>query len=99
MDGSAKKAGDWQAKIEYVSLEKDAIWDELADDQGGAFGVNSTTSAYGTGTNFEGVIVQGKYNLYDNVQTALSLWFTESEDGASSSEDNTRLQADLIFKF
>ena len=97
--GNAKKAGDWQAKIEYVSLEKDAIWDELADDQGGAFGVNSTTSAYGTGTNFEGVIVQGKYNLYDNVQTALSLWFTESEDGASSSEDNTRLQADLIFKF
>jgi len=97
--GNAKKAGDWQAKVEYVSLEKDAIWDELADDQGGAFGIDSTSTGYGTGTNFEGVIFQGKYNLYDNVQTALSLWFTESEDGASSSDDNTRLQADLIFKF
>ena len=29
--GSAKKAGQWEAKIEYRELEKDAVWDELSD--------------------------------------------------------------------
>ena len=29
--GSAKKAGQWEAKYEFRSLEADAVWDELAD--------------------------------------------------------------------
>ena len=96
--GSAKKAGQWEAKIEYRSLEKDAVWDELTDSDFGAFGANGSVDTYKSGTNVEGTIVQGKYMIYDNVQTALTLLTTESEDGTDG-ETNNRIQADIIFKF
>ena len=96
--GSAKKAGQWEAKIEYRSLEKDAVWDELTDSDFGAFGANGTVDTYKSGTNVEGTILQGKYMIYDNVQTALTLLTTESEDGTDG-ETNNRIQADIIFKF
>ena len=96
--GSAKKAGQWEAKIEYRSLEKDAVWDELTDSDFGAFGANGSVDTYKSGTNVEGTILQGKYMIYDNVQAALTLLTTESEDGTDG-ETNNRVQADIIFKF
>ena len=95
--GSAKKAGQWEAKYEFRSLEADAVWDELADSDFGAFGA-ATANSFGSGTNVEGTVLQGKYMVYDNVQAALTWMHTESEDGTDD-ESNNRMQADLIFKF
>ena len=96
--GNAKKAGQWEAKIEYRSLEKDAVWDDLADSDFGAFGVGGTLDEFKSGTNVEGTVIQGKYMLYDNVQAVLTFRATESEDGTDG-ESNNRIQGDLIFKF
>ena len=95
--GSAKKAGQWEAKYEFRSLEADAVWDELADSDFGAFGA-ATANSFGSGTNVEGTVLQGKYMVYDNVQAALTWMHTESEDGTDD-ESNNRIQADLIFNF
>lgn len=100
--GSAKTAGQWEAKFEYRSLEADAVWDELADSDFGAFGASAASgdaNEFKSGTNVEGSILQGKYMIYDNVQAVLTFMFTESEDGVNNDQDNTRVQADLIFKF
>ena len=95
--GSAKKAGQWEASLGYRSIERDAIWDDLGDSDFGAWGAN-TANSYGSGTNVEGLRLQGKYMIYDNVQVALTVYDTESEDGTDD-ESNNRVQADLIFKF
>jgi len=96
--GSAKKAGQWEAKIEYRSLEKDAVWDDLVDSDFGAFGAGGTADEFKSGTNVEGAIFQFKYMIYDNVQTAVTLFTTESEDGTDGESSNS-IKADLIFKF
>jgi len=96
--GSAKKAGQWEAKIEYRRLEKDAAWDDLAHSDYGAFGAGGTVDEFKSGTHVEGTVLQGKYMLYDNVQAALTFMNTESEDGTDG-ESNNRIQADFIFKF
>ncbi len=96
--GSAKKAGQWEAKIEYRSLEKDAVWDDLTDSDFGAFGAGGTADEFKSGTNVEGTILQFKYMIYDNVQTAVTLFTTESEDGTDGESSNS-IKADLIFKF
>ncbi len=97
--GSAKKAGQWETKFEYRSIEKDAVWDDLAHSDFGAFGAGGTADEFKSGTNVEGIILQGKYMIYDNVQFALTWMHTESEDGVADDESNNRIQADLIFKF
>ena len=97
--GSAKKAGTWEAKIEHRSIEADAAWEGLMHSDFGAFGAaGGSATGFGSGTNVEGYIVQGKYNLYENVQFALTWLHTESEDGTDG-DDNNRFQADIIFKF
>ena len=97
--GSAKKAGQWESKLEYRSIEKDAVWDDLGDSDFGAWGAGGTANEFKSGANVEGFILQGKYMIYDNVQFALTWLHTESEDGVADDESNNRIQADLIFKF
>ena len=69
----------------------------MTDSGFGAFGA-ATANSFGSGTNVEGTVLQGKYMVYDNVQAALTWMHTESEDGTDD-ESNNRIQADLIFKF
>ena len=96
--GSAKKAGQWEAKIEYRSFEADAFWDELAESEFGAIGVKAANE-YATGTNTEGFVIQGKYNIYSNVQAALTWTHSKAETSTYDDESNNRVQLDLIFKF
>jgi len=96
--GSVKKAGEWEAKIEYRSIEADAIWDELASSDFGAIGVKAANE-YKGGTNTKGFIIQGKYNIYSNVQAALTWTHSEAETSTYDDESNNRVQLDLIFKF
>ena len=96
--GSAKKAGQWEAKIEYRSFEADAFWDELAESEFGAIGVKAANE-YATGTNTEGFVIQGKYNIYSNIQVVLAWRHTEAETSVHDDESNNFFQADLIFKF
>ena len=96
--GSAKKAGQWEAKIEYRSLEADAFWDEFAESEFGAIGVKAANE-YAIGTNTEGFVIQGKYNIYSNIQVVLAWRHTEVETSVHDDESNNFFQADLIFKF
>ena len=96
--GSAKKAGQWEAKIEYRSFEADAFWDEFAESEFGAIGVKAANE-YATGTNTEGLVIQGKYNIYSNIQVVLAWRHTEAETSVHDDESNNFFQADLIFKF
>ena len=96
--GSAKKAGQWEAKIEYRSLEADAFWDEFAESEFGAIGVKAANE-YATGTNTEGLVIQGKYSIYSNIQVVLAWRHTEAEASVYDDESNNFFQADLIFKF
>ena len=95
--GKAKAAGSWEAKLEYRNIEKDATWDEMSDSDFGAVGV-ATANTFSGGTNIKGTVLQGKYQLYSNVQAAVTWFHTKSEDGTDD-ESNNRMQADLIFKF
>jgi len=96
--GSAKKAGQWEAKIEYRSFEADAFWDEFAESEFGAIGVKAANQ-YAVGTNTEGLVLQGKYNIYNNIQVILAWRHTEAETSVYDDESNNFFQADLIFKF
>jgi len=96
--GSAKKAGQWEAKIEYRSFEADAFWDEFAESEFGAIGVKAANE-YAVGTNTEGLVIQGKYNIYSNIQVVLAWRHTEAETSVYDDESNNFFQADLIFKF
>tara|TARA_B100001123_G_scaffold410890_1_gene506528 strand:+ start:57 stop:1274 length:1218 start_codon:yes stop_codon:yes gene_type:complete len=95
--GKAKAAGSWEAKLEYRNIEKDATWDEMSDSDFGAVGV-AAANTFSGGTNIKGTVLQGKYQLYSNVQAAVTWFHTKSEDGTDD-ESNNRFQVDLIFKF
>jgi hypothetical protein len=96
--GSAKKAGQWEAKIEYRSFEADAFWDELAESEFGAIGVKAANE-YAVGTNAEGFVIQGKYKIYSNVHAILAWRRTEAENSVFDDESNNFFQLDFVFEF
>jgi len=96
--GSAKKAGQWEAKIEYRSFEADAFWDEFAESEFGAIGV-AAANTYAVGTNTEGFVIQGKYKIYSNVHAILAWRRTEAENSVYDDESNNFFQLDFVFEF
>jgi hypothetical protein len=81
----AKEPGSWEFGYNYRDLEADAVL--------GAF---SDSDFIGGGTDGKGHEVGVKYQLYKNIQAALSYFVNERDD---DNDDYRRLQADLIFKF
>jgi hypothetical protein len=97
--GNAKKRGEWQVSYEFRNLEADSLWDQLADDDFGAFGTrNNGTNGYYNGTNARGHVIQGKYGITDFLSLNLSYFATEA---INSSVDKTtrRFRVDLIWSF
>ena len=103
--GSAKKAGEWEIGYEWRHLEQDSAWAGLTDSDFGAFGARNVTgnngNKYYTGTNVEGSLIKGRYQLYDNVKLGFGWGITAAIKNDVSGTDKTthRFSFDVIFSF
>ncbi len=92
--GSAKKAGQWQAGVEYRYIEAAAYTPNLSDSD---FGKNST--------NQEGLVAKYKYMATDFLSYGVTAFLTDSIDDsdywgdAISKGKTTMLQVDAAIKF
>ena len=103
--GSAKKPGEWEIGYEWRHLEQDSTSHGLSDSDFGAFGVRNVTGSdgnkYYNGTNVEGSLIKGRYQLYDNVKLGFGWGITEAIKNDVSGTDKTthRFSFDVIFSF
>jgi len=103
--GSAKKAGEWEIGYEWRHLEQDSTWHGLTDSDFGAFGARniagSNGNKYYNGTNVEGSLIKGRYQLYDNVKLGFGWGITDAIKNDVSGTDKTthRFSFDVIFSF
>jgi len=103
--GSAKKAGEWEIGYEWRHLEQDSTWHGLTDSDFGAFGARNVTgnngNKYYNGTNVEGSLIKGRYQLYDNVKLGFGWGITDAIKNDVSGTDKTthRFSFDVIFSF
>jgi hypothetical protein len=103
--GSAKKAGEWEIGYEWRHLEQDSTWHGLTDSDFGAFGARNVTGSNGNkyynGTNVEGSLIKGRYQLYDNVKLGFGWGITDAIKNDVSGTDKTthRFSFDVIFSF
>jgi hypothetical protein len=103
--GSAKKAGEWEIGYEWRHLEQDSTWHGLTDSDFGAFGARNVTgnngNTYYNGTNVEGSLIKGRYQLYDNVKLGFGWGITDAIKNDVSGTDKTthRFSFDVIFSF
>jgi hypothetical protein len=103
--GSAKKAGEWEIGYEWRHLEQDSAWAGLTDSDFGAFGARNVAlgngNKYYNGTNVEGSLIKGKYQLYDNVKLGFGWGITDAIKNDVSGTDKTthRFSFDVIFSF
>jgi len=103
--GSAKKAGEWEIGYEWRHLEQDSTWHWLTDSDFGAFGARNVSgndgNKYYNGTNVEGSLIKGRYQLYDNVKLGFGWGITDAIKNDVSGTDKTthRFSFDVIFSF
>ena len=96
--GGNKKQGEWQVAYQYKYLEADAVWDALTDSDWGL-----------GGTDREGHVVSGTYNVRDWWQLGVKALVTDKISSRANSAQNTRgnvsddyllrVQMDTVFKF
>ena len=103
--GSAKKAGEWEIGYEWRHLEQDAVWHGLTDSDFGAFGARNVSGSNGNkyynGTNVEGSLIKGRYQLYDNVKLGFGWGITDAikNDVSGTNKTTHRFSFDVIFSF
>lgn len=91
----AKKPGSWQFKAGYREVESDAVFAGLSD-----------SDFIDGGTGGKGWELAYKYQLTKNMYTAFTYFINDRDrrvatdaSGGAGSENFTRFQADLVFKF
>lgn len=91
--GQNKKKGDWSVKYIYAIVQANALPGTLVD---ATFGF----------ANRRGHVLQGSYNILDNLTAGLNIYFVEpifsptTTSGSTAFEDKTTtVQAELIWKF
>ncbi len=104
----------WDLSYRYEYLESDAWYDQLVDDDNGAFypGVNfQANSSYGYfgGTNIKGHMIKLNYSFTDSLTFSATCYLTDliSLQGLSASPDvpnartsaTLRIMADVMWKF
>jgi hypothetical protein len=95
MFGQAAKKGQWQIAYQYRHVEADAVFDSLTDDD------------FGGGTDRQGHVVKGAYNVRDWWSLGFAVYLTEKISDRTGShtqsglngENQTRLFVDTMFKF
>jgi hypothetical protein len=102
--GKAGKKGQWQIAYRYQRLDADAWYEELVDDDNGAFyGVAPTGGAAGFrgGTNVKGHQVQAIYSLFDSMNFTVTYYRNQliNPSPAGSESSSGHLMVDLNWKF
>jgi hypothetical protein len=104
--GKAGKKGLWEVSYKYERLESDAIYEELPDDDFGAFYQagfpNSGNGAgYRGGTNVKGHVVKLNYNFTDHMNLAFTYYRSELivPNPAASVSASSHFMVDLMWKF
>src|ERR1051325_8130590 len=104
--GKAGKKGLWEISYKYERLEGDAIFEELPDDDFGAFyQTGFTNSGFGAGyrggTNVKGHVVKLVYNFTDAMNLSFTYYLTElivpNPPGSQSASGH--MMVDLMWKF
>jgi hypothetical protein len=103
--GKAGKKGQWDLTYRWKYLEGDAWYEELVDDDFGAF-YETAPDAGGSagfcgGTNVRGHIVKANYSITDSFTIGATVFFTDLIHPSPAGSDSafTRLQVDAIWKF
>ena len=95
MFGQAAKKGQWQIAYQYRHVEADSVFDSLTDDD------------FGGGTDRQGHVVKGLYNVRDWWSLGFAVYLTEKISDRTGAHSNpglngqtqTRLFVDTMFKF
>ena len=93
----AKAPGSWELSYQYRRLEADSLWDNWADSDYGAYGVNGTANEHKTGTNVRGHVIKAKYQVNSAMQAAAAYYIGKAIK--TPSDSTSRIQLDLIWKF
>ena len=104
--GKAGKKGAWEVGYRFERLEADAWYEELVNDDFGAFAQNAPlnsglTGGYRAGTNVRGHIAKASYSPADAFTLSVSYYFTELVHTipAGSESQTGRLLVDATWKF
>ena len=112
--GRAGKRGTWEVSSCYKWLGADSIWEEVEDDDFGAywasvagrnFGVSNDAPGYYTGTNVRGFVTRFSYSPTDALTLSLKWYLTELIDvpvvaPAVDGESRVhRFQVDAMLRF
>ena len=106
--GKAGRKKAWEINYRYQSLEADAWFDALVDDDNGAYYAAGNPQMAGTGkasgwfggTNVKGHLFQGTYNFTDFVNVTFTYYMNEliiNTPGKNS--DSGHFMADIMWKF
>jgi hypothetical protein len=104
--GKSGKKGTWDISYRYQSLEANAWWDQIVDDDNvAAFPTSLTTAGFAGGTNVKGHLIKFNYSITD----ALTFTFTcyanslinPALTGFASTQktDAVHAMADIMWKF
>jgi hypothetical protein len=112
--GKAGKKGQWEAAYQYRYLAANAWYEELTDDDFGAYyqaeqpnagfinpNTNPLGAGYAGGTNIRGHVAKVSYSLSDSLTFSVTYYkdILINENPAGSNSSMTHLLADLMWKF
>jgi hypothetical protein len=112
--GKAAKRGTWEVSSCYKYLGANAIWEEVVDDDFGAywasvtganFNIANDAAGYYTGTNVRGLVTKLAYSPTDALTLSFKWYLTELIDvptvapGVDVESRANRFQVDAVLKF
>jgi hypothetical protein len=106
--GKSGKKHTWDISYRYEYLEADAIYDQLVDDDNGAYYQNAPTGGavgYYGGTNLKGSLIKANYSITDSLTFTFSCFLNDLINpglNASAGEPKSgavHAMADLMWKF
>jgi len=110
--GKAGTKHTWDLSYRYEYLEADATYDQLVDDDNGAYyqhAPNGGAAGWYGGTNVKGHLIKANYSITDSLTLSFTCFLNElispslnTPAGANHGEPNnsaTHLMADLMWKF
>ncbi len=105
--GKSGTKGTWDITYRYEYLEADATYDQLVDDDNGAYYQNAPVGGkvgYYSGTNVKGHLFKANYSFTDSLTLTFSCFLNQliSSNPGGISEPNNKamhVQADMTWKF
>ena len=109
MFGKSGTKHTWDISYRYEYLQADAVYDQLADDDNGAYYQNAPVGGaigYYGGTNLKGHLIKANYSITDALTLSLTCYLNQlinpalNTAGAGESNNSAlHVMADLMWKF